>query len=77
MIEYLNFEKSLGTDEVDVITIIEKIMTSFQDNHIPKKELQQIYNKLPGLKMKNVKKILTQQFFFTDKKREYYDFCKI
>ena len=27
--------------------------------------------------MKNVKKILTQQFFFTDKKREYYDFCKI
>ena len=60
MIVYLNFEKSLGTDEVDVIKLVEIIMTSFHDNQIPKKDLQQIYNKLPGLKMKNIKKILTQ-----------------
>ena len=39
MVEYVNFEKDLGIENVDVIKLVEIIITQFNNNQIPKREL--------------------------------------
>ena len=47
------------------------------NNEVPKKELQQTYNRIGGVNLPQLKKVLTQQFFFTDGSRACYDFAKV
>ena len=74
----MKFEHSLGLKHVDIVKLIEMVLNqSDSKNEIPKKDLQKLYNKVDVIKLPQLKKVLTQQFFFTDARREYYDFSKI
>jgi hypothetical protein len=77
MIEYMHFERSMGAQNVDVIKLIELVLNKYENNEVPKKELQQTFNKIKEINLKQLKKVLTQQFFFTDSERDNYDFSKI
>lgn len=74
----MKFEHSLGMKSVDIIKLIEMVLKqSDSNNEIPKKELQQTYNKVKEINLGCLKKVLTQQFFFSDATRSKYDFSKI
>ena len=74
----MKFEHSLGLKHVDIVKLIEMVLNqSDSKNEIPKKDLQKLYNRVDIIKLPQLKKVLTQQFFFTDQRREYYDFSKI
>lgn len=77
MVEFMHFERSLGIQNVDIIRLIEMVLNHYSDNTLPKKELQKTFNKLKEINLQQLKKVLTQQFFFTDATRESYDFSKI
>ena len=57
--------------------MIELVLNQYTNNEVPKKELQQTYNKIKGINLQQLKKVLTQQFFFTNSTRAFYDFTKI
>lgn len=64
--------------KVDIVKLMELVLRLSSDsNEIPKKELQQTYNKMAGVSLPQLKKVLTQQFFFTDGSRAFYDFSKV
>ena len=67
LIEYMKFEHSLGLKHVDIVKLIEMVLNqSDSKNEIPKKDLQKLYNRVDVVKLPQLKKVLTQQFFFTD-----------
>lgn len=77
LVEFMHFERSLGIHNVDIIKLIEMVLNHYSENEVPKKELQKTFNKLKEINLNQLKKVLTQQFFFTDQSRNYYDFSKI
>jgi hypothetical protein len=59
LVEYMHFERSIGLQNVDVIKVIEMVLNHYSNNEIPKKELQQSFNKLPEINLKQLKKVMT------------------
>lgn len=76
-VQYRKFEKSLGVHELDVVSLQELMLEQFSHNEIPKRDLQQTFNRLEALNLKQIKKVLTQGIFFTDSARQCYDSTKI
>ena len=78
LVEFMQFEHSLGMKNVDIVKVVEMVLKqSNTQNEVPKKDLQQTYNKIKDINLKQFKKVLTQQFFFTDQARACYDFSKV
>lgn len=46
LVEYMHFERSVGLQNVDVIKAIEMVLNNYHNNEVPKKELQQSFNRL-------------------------------
>jgi hypothetical protein len=59
------------------VEIQEKTLNTSASREVPKKELQQTYNQLERLNVKQIRKVLTQGFFFTDGSRAHYDSLKL
>lgn len=64
--------------KIEIAKLMELVLKlSTESNEVPKKDLQQTYNRVGGVNLPQLKKVLTQQFFFTDATRAFYDFAKV
>ena len=57
---FKNFEHSLKIKRINFGGLSDMVLNQTDDNRIPKKELQQIYNSLDSIPLNQLKKVLTQ-----------------